>query len=341
MVGAEITLAELAGMLDARLLGEGGNAVVSGVSTLEDADETQVCYFGNPRYARYLMSTKALAVIAGALLKTSAPNQLIVKSPYLAFRNALMEFRPDRVSGFAGVHTSVVVHPTAVLGRDVRIGPNAVIDRDVRIGSGTVIGASSVLGPMARVGEGCLIHPLVSILAGCVVGDRVIIHSGAVIGSDGFGFVPDPEGRHLKIPQNGNVVIGDDVEIGAGTTIDRAVVGSTVVGAHSKLDNLVQVAHNVRIGAGCFIAAQTGIAGSTVLEDMVTCGGQVGIGGHIRIARGAVLTAKSGITKDVRPRAVMSGIPARDHASNMKVMAAASRLPELLDVLSKEKEERG
>ncbi len=341
MDDAEITLKRLAGLLGASLLGEGGEQPVMGVSTLEEAGDRHVCYYGNPRYARQLGSTRALAVITSSAVETSSPNQLIVKNPYLAFRDALELFSPDRTSGFEGVHPTAVIHPTAVVARDVTLGPNSVVDRNARIEGGTRIGASCVIGPNAVVGRNCLIHPLVAVSAECVIGDRVVLHSGVVIGGDGFGFVPDPEGLHRKIPQNGNVVIGDDVEIGAGTTVDRAVAGSTVVGARTKLDNLVQVAHNVRIGKGCFVAAQTGIAGSTVLEDMVTCGGQVGIGGHLRIGRGAVLTAKSGVSKDVPPGGVVSGIPARSHMENMKVMAAASKLPGILRGLTRKKEERG
>lgn len=341
MDDAEVTLKKLAELLGADLLGEGGERPVMGVSTLGEADGSHVCYYGNPRYARYLGSTRALAVITAMPVDTSAPNQLVVKNPYLAFRDALELFSPNRSSGFEGVHPTAVIHPTAVVAEDVTLGPNTVVDRNARIEGGTRIGASCVIGPNAVVGRDCHFHPLVAVAAECVVGDRVVLHSGVVIGGDGFGFVPDPEGMHKKIPQNGNVVIGDDVEIGAGSTVDRAVAGSTVVGARTKLDNLVQVAHNVRIGKGCFVAAQTGIAGSTVLEDLVTCGGQVGIGGHLRIGRGAILTAKSGVSKDVPPRGVVSGIPARNHTDNMKIMAAASRLPGLLRGLTRKKEERG
>lgn len=341
MDDAEITLGRLAELLGADLLGDGGGLTVEGVSTLEEAGGSQVCYYGNPRYARHLGSTRALAVITASEVNTSAPNQLIVRNPYLAFRDALELFSPNRLSGFEGVHPTAVVHPSAFLAGDVRLGPNTVVDRNARIGVGTRIGASCVVGPNAVVGRDCLIHPLVAVGAECVIGDRVVLHSGVVIGGDGFGFVPDPGGMHRKIPQNGNVVIGDDVEIGAGTTVDRAVAGSTVIGAGTKLDNLVQVAHNVRIGKGCFVAAQTGIAGSTVLDDMVTCGGQVGIGGHLRIGRGAILTAKSGVSKDVPPGGVVSGIPARNHTENMKIMAAASKLPGLLRGLTRKKEERG
>lgn len=341
MDDAEITLGRLAELLGADLLGDGGGLTVEGVSTLEEAGGSQVCYYGNPRYARHLGSTRALAVITASEVNTSAPNQLIVRNPYLAFRDALELFSPNRLSGFEGVHPTAVVHPSAFLAGDVRLGPNTVVDRNARIGVGTRIGASCVVGPNAVVGRDCLIHPLVAVGAECVIGDRVVLHSGVVIGGDGFGFVPDPGGMHRKIPQNGNVVIGDDVEIGAGTTVDRAVAGSTVIGAGTKLDNLVQVAHNVRIGKGCFVAAQTGIAGSTVLDDMVTCGGQVGIGGHLRIGRGAILTAKSGVSKDVPPGGVVSGIPARNHTENMIIMAAASKLPGLLRGLTRKKEERG
>lgn len=334
MAGADLTLAGLAHRLDAELVGSDADMVVEGVGTLQDAGPLQVAYFGNPRYAPYLRTTRALAVITGTEVETSASNLLVVSNPYLAFRNALQIFAPDRSSGFSGVHPSAVVHPSATVSPDALIGPCAVVDRDARIGQGTRLGASAVVGPGAVVGNDCVIHPLAAILADCVVGDRVVIHPGVVIGGDGFGFVPDPGGSHIKIPHNGNVIIEDDVEIGSGTTIDRAVAGSTVVGRHSKLDNLVQVAHNVKIGSGCFIAAQTGIAGSTVLEDQVTCGGQVGIGGHLRIHRGAVLTGKCGVTRDVPAQGVVSGVPARNHPENMRIMAALTRLPLLIRALA-------
>ncbi|NOQ21723.1 MAG: UDP-3-O-(3-hydroxymyristoyl)glucosamine N-acyltransferase [Candidatus Aegiribacteria sp.] len=320
-------LSILATKLNGELVGPDGDTEVAGVSTLQDAQPDQICYFGNRSYRKCLKSTSALAVITSENLESSAANLILVQKPYRAFREALILFRHDTQSGFTGIHPTSVIHPDAVLSADVTVGPNAVIDSCARIDEGTFIGAGSVIGPGVTIGCGCVINPLVSVYHDCVVGSRVIIHSGSVIGSDGFGFIPDPEG-HLKIPQNGNVVIEDDVEIGAGCTIDRAVVGSTVIGRFSKLDNLIQIAHNVSVGSSCLIAAQTGIAGSSVIGAGVIFGGQVGTVGHITIGDGAVLAAQSGVTKDVPAGDTVSGYPARSHKQALRMNAAVSDLPD-------------
>ena len=231
------------------------------------------------------------------------------------------------------MHPSAVVHPTAEIGKEAEIGPCAVIDRDCTLGHNCSIGSGSVLGSGVILGSDCVIHSNVTLLADTVLGNKVVIHSGTVVGSDGFGFVPDPRGEHKKIPQNGNVIIGNSVEIGANCTIDRAVTGSTRIGDHTKLDNLIQVAHNVCIGRGCFIAAQTGIAGSTVVGNGVVFGGQAGVGGHIVINDGAVIAAKSGVTKDVRSGITVSGNPARPHMVTLRLGAAVSRLPGIIELV--------
>ena len=320
-------LSILAGKLNGKLIGPDGESEVSGVSTLQDAQTDQVCYFGNKLYRKYLKSTNALAVISRERLESSAENLILVNDPYRAFREALILFRLESLSGFTGIHPTSVIHPDAVLSADVIVGPNAVVDSCARIGQGTFIGAGSVIGPGVTIGCGCYINPQVSIYHDCVIGSRVIIHSGAVIGSDGFGFIPDPEG-HLKIPQNGNVVIEDDVEIGAGCAIDRAVVGSTLIGRFSKLDNLIQIAHNVTVGRGCLIAAQTGVSGSTEIGSGVIFGGQAGTAGHITIGDNAVIAAQSGVTKDVAAGKTVSGYPARSHERALRLNAAVSDLPE-------------
>lgn len=331
-----ISLGELARRLDGELAVGSPDTEITGVSTLQDARPGQVCYYGNRKYRKYLESTRASAVIVGEPVETAAPAQIIVSEPYGAFRRALQVFSPDRRSGFGGVHPRAVVHETASLEEGVGVGPNAVVDRDCRVGAGTSVGAGCCLGPGARVGCGCTLHPGVYVGADVVLGDHVTVHSAAVLGADGFGFVPRADGEHLKVPQNGTVRVEDHVEIGAGCTVDRAVVGETVIGACSKLDNLVHVAHNVRLGRGCLVAAQTGIAGSTTVGDGVVFGGQVGVAGHITIGDGARIGAQAGVTKDVKPGLTVSGYPARPHRAALRQDALLRRLPELYRRLSVE-----
>jgi UDP-3-O-[3-hydroxymyristoyl] glucosamine N-acyltransferase len=324
-----ISLNDLAAMLGGRLAGPDGEAGVRGVSTLQDAASDEVCYYGNPVYRQYLSSTRALAVIASEEVPTSARNVIVVGSSYDAFRIALEAFAPDRSSGFAGIHPSAVVHESARLSPGVAVGPCAVVDRNVSIGAGTVVGALCYIGPGTSIGGDCLLHPRVVLEAETSVGDRVTIHSGAVLGSDGFGFVPDPSG-HRKVPQNGNVVVEDDVEIGANCCIDRATTGSTVIRKFTKLDNLIQIAHNVVVGPGSLLAAQVGISGSTHLGRGVVSGGQAGLAGHIEVGDGAVIGAQAGVTKSVPAGTTVSGYPARPHSRALLVEAALSILPEFI-----------
>ncbi|PIE52617.1 UDP-3-O-(3-hydroxymyristoyl)glucosamine N-acyltransferase [Candidatus Fermentibacteria bacterium] len=328
-----LSLAELAAAIGGEILGDISDSPVTGVSTLKDAGPDQICYYGNRKYASQLMTTAALAVITGKPVETSARCQIIVPEAYEGFRRALELFKPDRANGFDGIHSSSVVHSSAAIGREVRIGPCAVVSSGCFIGAGTVIGAGSVLGRGVTLGENCVIHSNVSLLAETVVGSGTIIHSGTVVGSDGFGFVPFADGKHRKVPQNGNVVIGSFVEIGSNCSIDRAVTGSTEIGDFTKLDNLIQVAHNVRIGRGCMIAAQTGIAGSTVIGDGVVFGGQVGVGGHLIIGNRVTVGAKSGVTKNIPDGVTVSGNPCRPHGESLRIGAAASRLPKIIGKL--------
>ncbi len=320
-------LSILAEKLQGELEGPDGETEIRGISTIQDAAPDQVCYFGNESYRKYLGTTHALAVICGRQVETSARNLILVANPYMAFREALILFRKVSHSGFTGIHPAAVIHDGAEIRENVSVGPNASVDSGARIGNGTTICAGASVGPGTIIGDNCLINANVSIYHDCVLGNRVIVHSGAVIGSDGFGFVPDRNG-HLKVPQNGNVVIEDDVEIGSCCTIDRAVVGSTRIGRFAKLDNLVHVAHNVVIGPGCMLAAQTGIAGSTVVGAGVYFGGQAGIAGHISIGDESVIAAQAGVTKCVPPGVTVSGYPARVHAHSLRVSAALEDLPE-------------
>ncbi len=330
-----ITIKIIADHLNGKIIKGNPDSIITDVSSIQDAGESDICYYGNKKYFVFLSSTGAKAVITAEPVKTSADCVILVKEAYDSFRKVLHIFKPDRTSGFDLIHCSSVIHESAKLGDNVKVGPTAVIDRDCVIGNNCKIGAGVVLGPMVALGENCIVYPNVTLLAGVIIGQGVIIHSGTVIGSDGFGFVPDPKGEHKKIPQNGNVVIGDFVEIGSNCSIDRAVSGSTKIGNHTKLDNLIQVAHNVCIGQGCFIAAQTGIAGSTQVGNGVVFGGQVGVGGHLVINNGAVIGAKSGVTKDVDAGVTVSGNPARLHTDTLRLGAAVTRLPKIIEVVKK------
>ncbi|NLP05737.1 UDP-3-O-(3-hydroxymyristoyl)glucosamine N-acyltransferase [Candidatus Fermentibacteria bacterium] len=326
------SLGELASALGGSLEGPDGSLPVRGVASIQDAGPDEVCYFGNPRYRRFLATTRSMAVITSRRVETSARNMILVGDAYEGFRKALEIFAPDRSSAFRGIHPSAVVAGDALLGEDVSVGPCAVIDREARIGESTAVGAGCYIGPGVKIGRSCSLHPRVVLEAGTLVGDRVVIHAGTVVGSDGFGFVPDPSG-HRKIPQNGIVEIEDDVEIGANCAIDRAVTGSTRISRFTKLDNLIHVAHNVVIGPGCLLAAQVGISGSTSIGSGVVFGGQAGLSGHIEIGDRATIAAQAGVTKSVRAGETVSGYPARPHARALRVDAALSRLPEILDRL--------
>lgn len=240
-------------------------------------------------------------------------------------------------SGFKGIHPSAVIHETAQLENSVTVGPHAVIDEDVKIGSGTFIGAGAYIGPQTTIGALCLIHPRVVIREGCQIGQRVIIQPGAVIGSCGFGYTTDKQGRHVKLNQVGNVVIEDDVEIGANTTIDRARFKSTKVSQGSKLDNLVQLGHGVELGAHNIIISQTGIAGSTSTGQYVVLAGQVAVAGHLHLSNGVTVAGKSGVTKSL-PAGKYGGIPAvplEEYNRNHVFLRNIERYIEQLKALAK------
>ncbi|MHB9030597.1 MAG: UDP-3-O-(3-hydroxymyristoyl)glucosamine N-acyltransferase, partial [Candidatus Latescibacterota bacterium] len=230
------------------------------------------------------------------------------------------------------------VHPTAVIGENVSLGPFAVIGERVTVGDNTVIGSCSVILAGSAVGKDCIFYPNVTIMDGCTVGDRVILHAGVVIGSDGFGFAPQ-YGKYHKIPQIGTVHIENDVEIGANSCVDRAAFGATIIRDGTKIDNLVQVAHNVRVGSHTVIASQVGISGSTSIGNWVRMGGQAGLAGHIAIGDGATVGAQAGVTKDVPAGETVSGYPAKNHMQAMRLEAAFRHLPDLMKKI-KEQEHR-
>lgn len=319
-------LSELAGRLDCTLEGD-GDIDVQRVTGIEDAGPGDVTFFANPKYAAALRVTHASAVILGEGVEAAPCAMLRTKNPYLAFARAVGLFA-DGWRPAPGIHPRAFVADGAVVAADASIGPFAVVDEGARIGARTIVHAHVTVARGAEIGEDCVIHARVSIRERATIGDRVIVQDGAVIGSDGYGFARRPDGTHVKIPQVGGVVIEDDVEIGANTTIDRPAVGETRIRAGAKIDNLVQIAHGVTIGRNALLAAQVGIAGSTTVEDSVTLAGQVGVAGHVTVGKGTIATAQTGIPNSVEPGSFVSGYPAIPNRDWLKSSAMFRRLPE-------------
>lgn len=324
------SLKDMAEHVQARLLGDGA-VEVSGISSIQTASRGDLVFVEDEKNLAAALGSKAAAVIAGefAAKASTAMPLLIAAQPRLAFARAAQLISPTR-DRHAGVHPSAVVHASARLGKDVNIEPLVVIEEGVEIGEGTCIGAGSVIGAQAKLGRGCELYPRVTIYAGARLGDRVIVHAGAVLGSDGFGYVRDPAtGRHEKFPQVGGLEIGDDVEIGANTTVDRGALEVTRIGRGTKLDNLVHIGHNCQIGDDVVIAAQTGLSGSIVVENNVVMGGQVGIGEHARIEEGVMLGGQGGVlpNKVLRGKGVAFwGTPAKPVGEYLKELAVLARL---------------
>ena len=321
------TLAELAAELGGTIVGDPAT-VIRGVAGLREARSGEITFLANARYEAQLAETLASAVICNREPRSAAVPLLQVDNPYLAFVHAVRLFRPDAYRPEPGVHPSAVVSPDARLGAAVSIGAHCVIERGASVGERAVLMPGCYVGALASVGADTLFYPNVVLREECVVGARCIVHGGVVIGGDGFGYAFDA-GRYHKVPQVGNVVIGDDVEIGSNTTIDRATTDSTRIGDGTKIDNLVQIGHNVVVGRHCIIVAQVGISGSTELEDYVTIAGQVGLAGHLRVGKGATVAAQSGVPRDVPAGATVSGTPAMLHGVWKRLVAVLPRLPQL------------
>ena len=323
---------------------------IRGVAKIEDAAEGDITFLANPKYSRFLGTTRASAVIVGRNVNPADHGvratplvYLRVDDPYAAFLKVLLLFNPPQDPLPPGIHPTAVLDAGAVLGKDVRIGAQAVVSAGCRLGDGAMLCHGVVLGRNVEVGAHTLLYPGVSVYDGCKIGARVIIHSGAVVGSDGFGFAPKPDGTYEKIPQLGIVIVEDDVEIGANCTIDRATMGETIVRKGVKLDNLIQVGHNVVIGENTVIAAQSGISGSTKIGKQNMIGGQVGFTGHLQIADQTKFGAQSGVHRSVdSPGGSYFGSPAYPAREAMRIMGAMTELPDLLVTVRslKEKIER-
>jgi UDP-3-O-[3-hydroxymyristoyl] glucosamine N-acyltransferase len=318
-------LQELAERLSCRLEGD-GSVEIQRLAGLEQAGPGDLTFFANPKYTGALRRTRATAVILGEDAPSAACAMLRTKDPYLAFANALSFFVVSPQPA-PGVDQFSHVAPDATLGRDVSIGPFVSIGRGARVGDRTVIYPNVCIGDGTVIGDDCVIHAQVAIRERIVLGNRVIVQNGAVIGGDGYGFVRRADGTHQKIPQTSVVVIEDDVEIGANTTIDRPAIGETRIQAGAKLDNLVQIGHGVNVGRNALLAAQVGIAGSTSIGEGVILGGQVGVAGHVTVGKNAAAVGQSGITNSIPDGAFVSGYPAIDNREWLKSSAIFRKLP--------------
>ena len=308
-----------------------GECRIRGVAPLDSAGPGDLSLVANARYLPYVQATSAAALLVATAMADQLDDgrpQLRVSDPHGALALLLPRLYPEeREPG--GVHATAVIAEDVVLGEDVRIEANAVLERGTRVGDGARIGANTTIGPECEIGAGCDVGPNVTLYRRTRLGERCIVHAGARLGADGFGFA-FRDGGHRKVPQVGAVVIGDDVEIGANSTVDRGSIGDTVIGSGTKIDNLVHIGHNVRIGEHVLVIAQVGISGSTTVGTGAVLGGQVGTAGHITIGAGARVGAQAGVTADVPPGETVSGYPARPHREALRAQAALFRLPELM-----------
>jgi UDP-3-O-[3-hydroxymyristoyl] glucosamine N-acyltransferase len=328
--GFVLTAGAIAEVVGGKLVGD-GSVVVTGVAPLDRASPSDLSFLGAAKYASLFASSRAGVVLVLPQLAEApgtTPARVIVDRPQEALLTLLPRFH--RVAApVPGVHPTAVIGTSARVGAGVSIGPYAVIGDGVEIGNGTVIGPHCVLGAGVRLGEQCQLVASVTVYSGSRIGNRVTLHAGVRIGSDGFGYV-QRDGQHVKIPHVGRCLIEDDVEVGANTTIDRGSIDDTVIGAGTKIDNLVQIGHNVRIGKGCLIMGQAGIAGSVRVEDGCMILGQVGISGHHTIGKGARVAAQAGVFGDIPAGETWSGYPARPHKEALRAQAALFKLPSLL-----------
>ncbi|RKY79915.1 UDP-3-O-(3-hydroxymyristoyl)glucosamine N-acyltransferase [candidate division KSB1 bacterium] len=321
-------LAEIARWVNGRLIGD-GNIEITGIAPIETAKAGELSFIANPRYKKFLQTTSASAVLVPEGNWDTTAALIFCRNPYLAFAQLMRAFFPKKHTIQPGVHPSAVLAEGVQMGEGCAVAPLVVIEKGCQLGQNVILYPGVYLGEGVEIGNEVVIYSNVSVLEGVKIGNRVIIHANSVIGSDGFGFVPH-EGRYVKIPQAGTVVIEDDVEIGANCAIDRATLGETRICKGTKLDNLIQVAHNVQIGENTVIAAQTGISGSTKIGNNVTIGGQVGIAGHIIIGDRVVCGAQAGVTKSIPAGTVVSGYQARPHRQQLRIEAALQNLPKLI-----------
>jgi UDP-3-O-[3-hydroxymyristoyl] glucosamine N-acyltransferase len=326
-----ITLQELAALVGGSIKHGDPDSRFTGLNSLSDAVPGDISFLGNPRYLPQVSTTAASAILVSLEFAEQVPHVALVEvaNPTLAFSAVIAHFSPPRRQFTPGVHSTAYVASSAKLGDNVHVGPLAIVEDDAVIGAGCVIQAGAFVGQGARLGVDCFLHPKSVVKDYCVLGARVIVHSSAVIGSDGFGY-EFTYGRYEKIDQVGIVEVGDDVEIGASSTIDRARFGKTIIGEGTKIDNLVQIAHNVTTGKHCAFASQVGISGSTRLGDNVVMGGQSGAAGHLKIADAVIVLGRGGVTKNLLAPGRYTGFPARPLNEGRRLLAAPALVPGLI-----------
>ncbi|MDD5109246.1 MAG: UDP-3-O-(3-hydroxymyristoyl)glucosamine N-acyltransferase [Candidatus Omnitrophica bacterium] len=325
------TLSEIAKFIGGQVIGN-GDILITGASGIKEAVEGDITFLANPKYSSLMDKTLASAIVTSADARETSKPVIVIDNPSLAFAKIISMFMPDEVGHPKRIDPTVMMGKNVTLGANVAIGPYTVIEDDVTIGDNAIIYASCYIGHHTKIGVKTLIYPHVSIRERVDIGAGVIIHSGTVIGSDGFGFATI-KGIHHKIPQVGTVEIGDDVEIGANVTIDRARFDRTIIGRGTKIDNLVQIAHNVVIGENSLIVAQVGISGSTIIGNSVILGGQAGLVGHITVGDNAIVTAQTGVAKSVPANTMVSGYPARPFMTTQRANASLQNLPKLFDLV--------
>jgi UDP-3-O-[3-hydroxymyristoyl] glucosamine N-acyltransferase len=328
----EFTAHQIAAIIGGTIEGN-ASASVHSFGKIEEAQAGELAFLANPKYEDFLYSTGATIIIINESLELKEPltaTLIRVADPYTAFATLLQTYEKLKAGQLAGIQEPSYVAKSSQLGEQVFIGAFTYVGENVKIGRNVKIYPHSFIGDNVVIGDNCVLHPGVKIYHDCVLGNRIAIHAGTVIGGDGFGFAPQNDGTYKKVPQIGNVVVEDDVEIGSNCSIDRATMGSTIIHAGAKLDNLIQIAHNVEIGSHTVIAAQTGVSGSTKIGEKVMIGGQVGIVGHITIADGSRINAQSGVSKSMKqPNSVVTGSPAYDYTSMLRSQAVFRTLPDM------------
>jgi UDP-3-O-[3-hydroxymyristoyl] glucosamine N-acyltransferase len=323
---------QIAVLINGKIEGSPDSTVIS-FGRIEEAKDGQLAFLANPKYEDYLYTTKASVVIISDKLelKEKINSTLIrVADPYTAFASLLHHYQQYQTQQLNGVQEPSYISKTAKKGENVYVGAFAYIGDATVIGNNVKIFPGVFIGNNVRIGDNTLLHPGVKVYHDCILGKNVTVHAGTVIGGDGFGFAPQADGSFKKVPQIGNVIIEDNVEVGSNATIDRATIGSTIIRAGAKLDNLIQIAHNVEVGNNTVIAAQAGVSGSTKIGNNVMIGGQAGVVGHIQIADGSKINAQSGVSKSIKnPKTAVTGSPAYDYTSALRSQALSRNLPEL------------
>lgn len=328
----KINAHRIAQLINGKVEGD-GSIEVNSFGKIEEAKNGQLAFLANPKYEDFLYTTKASVIIVNETQELKQPvdaTLIRVHDAYLAFAGLLQKYQEMMQAQLQGVQQPSYIDASANIGENVFVGAFTYVGENASIGNNTKLYPGVYIGNDVKIGNNCILHPGVKIYFGCSVGNNVIVHAGVVIGGDGFGFAPQEDGSYKKIPQIGNVVIEDNVEVGCNSTIDRATVGSTLIHAGTKLDNLIQIAHNVEIGCNTVIAAQTGISGSTKIGNSAMIGGQVGIVGHLQIADGAKINAQSGVTKSIKQKnTAVTGSPAYEYTSALRSQALSRNLPQM------------